>query len=98
MVDSGHTPLDVFELPGTYTPEQIQALRSRLKWTQALLAARLGVQLSTVQKWERGAREPTGISVQQLYRLHCQVEDGTVQPLHQPRTARERLAAQRRAS
>lgn len=36
--------------------EQIRAARRARGWTQAELAARIGVSLATVSRWERGSR------------------------------------------
>ncbi len=38
------------------TKEELKGLRSKSKLTQAKLAALLGVQLSTVSRWEAGNR------------------------------------------
>jgi DNA-binding transcriptional regulator YiaG len=38
----------------------IRALRERKKWSQAMLAAILGVPLGTVRRWEAGTRNPCG--------------------------------------
>jgi putative transcriptional regulator len=43
------------DLPGTYTPADVKALRARLEVTQALFAQMLGVSLKLVQAWEQGA-------------------------------------------
>lgn len=45
-----------------YQPEEIAALRKQVKLSQAALAAIFNVSLSTVQKWERGKKSPTGSS------------------------------------
>ena len=45
-----------------YRPEDIVALRKQVKLSQAALAAIFNVSLSTVQKWERGKKSPTGSS------------------------------------
>jgi len=45
-----------------YSPEEIVALRKRFKLSQAALATIFNVSLSTVQKWERGIKKPTGSS------------------------------------
>lgn len=45
-----------------YTPENIIALRKRFKLSQAALASIFNISPSTVQKWERGNKKPTGAS------------------------------------
>ena len=37
---------------------EVRGLRRRLGWTQARLAAALGVAANTVARWERGERAP----------------------------------------
>lgn len=46
--------------PYTYA-EAIREARDFLEWSQAELAKKLGVSLSTVCKWEQGARTPRGL-------------------------------------
>ena len=46
----------------SYTAETIKAIRDRLRISQAVLASLLGTSLSTVQKWESGAKHPSGPS------------------------------------
>ncbi len=45
-----------------YNPEEIVALRKRFRLSQAALATIFNVSPSTVQKWERGKKKPTGSS------------------------------------
>ncbi len=45
-----------------YSPEKIIALRKRFKLSQAALASIFNISPSTVQKWERGNKKPTGAS------------------------------------
>jgi len=45
-----------------YPPDKIIALRKKLKLSQAALACIFNISLSTVQKWERGNKKPTGAS------------------------------------
>ena len=49
-----------------YQPEEIVALRKQVKLSQAALATIFNVSLSTVQKWERGKKKPTGSSIKLL--------------------------------
>lgn len=41
-------------------PASPQAIRKRLKLSQAAFAGLMGVSLRTVQDWEQGRREPSG--------------------------------------
>ncbi len=43
-----------------YTPDIIAEIRRRHKLTQRALASVFNISLSTVQKWETGAKKPTG--------------------------------------
>lgn len=45
-----------------YSPEKIASLRKKLKLSQAALASIFNISPSTVQKWERGYKKPTGAS------------------------------------
>ncbi len=45
-----------------YSPEHIISLRKKLKLSQAALASVFNISPSTVQKWERGHKKPTGAS------------------------------------
>ena len=54
--------LDVREM----TPEEIKVLREQARVSQAVLAAVLNTSLSTVQKWEAGAKKPSGPSLKML--------------------------------
>lgn len=45
-----------------YTPEKIVSIRKKLRLSQAALASVFNVSPSTVQKWERGNKKPTGAS------------------------------------
>ena len=49
--------------------EQIKALREKRGWTQLELATRLGVEQSTVSRWERDISRPIGIYLSFLQRL-----------------------------
>ncbi|MBR5346417.1 MAG: helix-turn-helix domain-containing protein [Deltaproteobacteria bacterium] len=52
-----------------YDSTMIRELRNRLKLTQIALAAALNTSVSTVQKWEAGAKKPSGPSCKLLYLL-----------------------------
>jgi len=45
-----------------YSAEKIIALRKKFKLSQAALASIFNISPSTVQKWERGNKKPTGAS------------------------------------
>ena len=45
-----------------YSPEKIISIRKNLKLSQAALASVFNISPSTVQKWERGNKKPTGAS------------------------------------
>jgi len=45
------------------TPAQIRALRKACRLSQAVFASVLNTSLSTVQKWETGAKRPGGPSL-----------------------------------
>ena len=49
--------------------EQIKALREKRGWTQLDLATRLGVEQSTVSRWERDISRPIGVYLNFLERL-----------------------------
>jgi DNA-binding transcriptional regulator YiaG len=48
------------------TPTALKSLRRTLALTQAQLAAALGVQLTTVARWEQGARKIPALAVTAL--------------------------------
>ena len=50
------------------SPEQIRAARSWLAWTQAELAARAKVGLSTVKDYESGKRTPIANNLEAMQR------------------------------
>ena len=49
--------------------EQIKTLREKRGWTQLDLATRLGVEQSTVSRWERDISRPIGVYLSFLERL-----------------------------
>lgn len=49
------------------TPKEIKALRARLGVSQPVFARYLNTSLSSVQKWERGARTPEGPALKLLH-------------------------------
>ena len=48
-------------------PEQIKRIRETSRVSQAVFAALLNTSLSTVQKWEIGAKRPTGTALKLLH-------------------------------
>ena len=52
-----------------YDSAMFRALRDRLNLTQTALAAVLNTSASTVQKWEIGAKKPSGPSCKLLHML-----------------------------
>ena len=49
--------------------EKIKTLREKRGWTQLDLATRLGVEQSTVSRWERDISRPIGVYLRLLERL-----------------------------
>ena len=45
-----------------YSPEKIVTIRKKFKLSQAAMASVFNISTSTVQKWERGSKKPTGSS------------------------------------
>jgi DNA-binding transcriptional regulator YiaG len=48
------------------TPQDVKALRLRLGWTQREVAAALNVTVTTVARWEQGARAVTPLAATSL--------------------------------
>lgn len=44
----------------TFTPEDVQAIRKRLKKSQDEFALMIGVSVATLRNWEQGRRQPHG--------------------------------------
>lgn len=57
-------------VPSTYretgNPNAITAMRKKFGWSQRTFAKAIGVSMSTVEKWENGARTPSGSSAKLL--------------------------------
>ena len=51
------------------SPDAIRALRQRLNLAQSAFAARVGVTLNAVQKWEAGTHKPSRLAARELARL-----------------------------
>lgn len=56
---------DMPELP-EYTSEDIRAIRKRYNISQSILAWLVNVSPSSVQKWEQGAKSPSGPALKLL--------------------------------
>lgn len=52
--------------PQDMPPERIRQLREQVRLSQAVFASVLGTSISTVQKWEAGAKRPSGPSLRLL--------------------------------
>ena len=57
--------LCIREVPD-YTPEQIRTIRRRYQISQAVLASIINTSVSTIQKWETGAKRPSGMALKLL--------------------------------
>lgn len=49
--------------------EKVKALRQRRGWAQEDLARKIGVSLSTVQRWEKKGGKPTRLARRELKKL-----------------------------
>ena len=47
-------------------PQDVKAIRERMKLSQAEFSSRLGVSVRTLQEWEQGRRNPSGPAVSLL--------------------------------
>jgi putative transcriptional regulator len=52
--------------PTVLTPAQIRKIRERAKVSQAVFARLLNTSASTVEKWETGAKRPSGLALKML--------------------------------
>lgn len=68
MDDQTMREFDAMCLPKVkqYTPVQIKKLRKHNRASQAVFAAYLNTNVSTIQKWEQGQKKPNGISLKLL--------------------------------
>jgi len=66
----------------------IRDVRAELGLTQEKLAKRLGVSVTTISRWERGAHKPSSLAIWQLRKLqHAALEhDRTVRARARGRT------------
>ena len=49
-----------------YSPNEIRALRERLKISQSVLASVINASVNSIQKWERGVKRPSGTAMKLL--------------------------------
>jgi transcriptional regulator with XRE-family HTH domain len=78
--------------------ERIRAAREAKGWSQAELAAGLGVTVTTISRWERGTAVPQRSVLRTLSRaLDCSPELSS-DPVSTPRPARRRRASIEAAS
>jgi putative transcriptional regulator len=52
--------------PAILKPQQIKKLRQRLRVSQPVFARYLNTSESTIEKWERGAKRPSGMALKLL--------------------------------
>jgi putative transcriptional regulator len=52
--------------PEALTPSQIKKIREKTRLSQAVFARRLNTSASTVEKWEIGAKRPSGLALKML--------------------------------
>ncbi len=52
--------------PEALAPAQIKRIREQAKVSQAVFALRLNTSASTVEKWETGAKRPSGVALKML--------------------------------
>lgn len=52
--------------PHEFNPKQIKALREKLKISQPVFARYLNTSESTIEKWERGDKKPSGAALKLL--------------------------------
>jgi putative transcriptional regulator len=49
-----------------YSPDEIKSLRERLNISQTVLASVINASANSIQKWERGAKKPSGTALKLL--------------------------------
>ncbi|MDR2934815.1 MAG: DNA-binding transcriptional regulator [Candidatus Adiutrix sp.] len=54
------------EVVPKYSPDEIRSLRERLNISQAVLASVINASTNSIQKWERGAKKPSGTALKLL--------------------------------
>jgi len=63
-------------MPDKLDQHDIKDLRARAKMTLQQLADYLGVDKSTVHRWETGESRPSQLAQRQLQRLHRKIGEG----------------------
>ena len=53
--------------PKPFPPKSIARIRRKIKLSQAAFASLLNTSLSTIQKWERGDKKPSGAALKLLH-------------------------------
>ena len=53
--------------PAPLKPQQIKKLRERLRVSQPVFARYLNTSESTIEKWETGAKQPSGMALKLLF-------------------------------
>lgn len=53
-------------VPAKFRPDEIKAIREKLHVSQPVFARHLNTSESTVQKWETGAKRPSGMALKLL--------------------------------
>ena len=53
-------------VPPTLKPQQIKKLRQRIQVSQPVFARYLNTSESTIEKWETGAKQPSGMALKLL--------------------------------
>ena len=61
-----------------YAPHAITRLRRKLKLSQAALAGFINTSVSTVQKWEQGAKKPSGPALKLLHLIADKGIEGVI--------------------
>lgn len=58
--------IEIPDAPKSFSAAQVKKIREKLKYSQSILAAYLGVSTKAVQAWEQGTREPNGAARRML--------------------------------
>lgn len=56
-------------------PEEVKALRRKLKLTQEEIAYQIGVSFSTYNKWENGRNKPSPLAVDKMKTMEKEAND-----------------------
>ncbi|OIN94516.1 MAG: transcriptional regulator [Comamonadaceae bacterium CG1_02_60_18] len=57
-------------VPSTLAPNQIKSIREQARVSQPVFARYLNTSVSTVQKWETGSKQPSGMALKLLAVVH----------------------------